>query len=75
MDKINTSPDTTDRLNALERRVAMLEIAMLTHPVALAPTLPVPFYHTLPDCTCPIGAETRCKGPGCPRRRWKGPIV
>lgn len=67
-------PAPRRELAALERRVEMLERAMLAQPMAPAPTYPAPpVYHSNAGCTCPAGAEAGCQGPGCPRRRWGGP--
>jgi hypothetical protein len=65
-------PTSRREREALERRVAMLERALLSQPTAPAPAYS-PGVLTTMGCACPPGSEAGCQGLGCPRRRWGGP--
>lgn len=80
-----SSPTTTDlsgsffdppasrrEMEALERRVAMLERALLSQPSAPVPAY-APGVFATRGCSCPPGAEAGCRSGMCPRRQYGGP--
>ena len=59
----------TDRIAALEARVATLE-AWIETLRKMDFTAPQPAVQPTQGCVCPVGAEAVCRAAMCPRRPW-----